>query len=253
MRKPWMKNWTDKQISPQRHRDTVNRPKKESFFGFLRVSVSLWLFGCLAVVVWADGRQKLTVEEVCQKVETAQASVKDAQMDLNMEVKDTLSGAQQNMSGRIQIKAPDLVYVHYAKPTEQFLYIDKSLVQMYQPDQKMVYLQHNTQAKNASPVYVGVGKQLENYVKISKVTFFKYSDSEVGLLFKPLDALNAGFDSMKVYVHTKDWWPYQMEVETPSTLSKAKFSNFSFDQGLADSIFRFTAPQGVRVVDGEVF
>jgi outer membrane lipoprotein-sorting protein len=248
-----MKNWTDKHVSPRRHRGTVNPTKKKFFFGFNRVSVSLWLFWCLIAAVWADGNPKLTVEQVCQKVETAQSSVQDAQMDLRMEVKDTLSGQQQDMNGRIQIKSPDRVYVHYAKPNEQFLYIDKKLVQMYQPDQKMVYRQSNGQKRDSSPIYVGVGKQLENYVKISKVSFFKYSDSEIGLLFKPLDALNAGFDSMKVTVHTKDWWPFQMEVETPSTRTKVQFSHFTFNQGIADSVFQFTAPQGVSVVDGEVF
>jgi outer membrane lipoprotein-sorting protein len=255
-----MKNSTENQnlFLPRRGEENIKKmfEKGRSFFAIFapsRFMAVFFIFVIFAHPIWAGKDDKLTAEEACQKVEEAQSAAKDVQMDLNMDVKDTLSGSSQSMKGKIQIKSPDLVYVHYTQPTEQFLYIGGSLVQMYQPDQKMVYQQRGGKTNNSAPVYVGVGKQLEKYAKISKVSFIKDSDSEVGLLFKPLDALSAGFDTMKVYIHKKDWWPYQMEVETPSTLTKAKFSNFSFNQGLSDSLFHFTVPKGVRVVDGEVF
>ncbi len=194
----------------------------------------------------------LSVEEVSQKVETAQSSIQDVQMDLNMNLKDSLSGSQQNLKGVIQIKTPNFVYVHYLKPNEQFLYVNGPLMQMYQPDQKTVYQQHANEGKSQSPVYLGVGKELKKYIKISRVSIIKNSDSEIGLLFIP-NVENAGFDRMKVYIHKKDWWPYQMEVETPSMTTKAQFSNFSFNKGLKDSLFQFTPPKGTEVVEGAVF
>jgi outer membrane lipoprotein-sorting protein len=198
-------------------------------------------------------KKELTVADVTQKVEEAQAAFQDAQMDLQMEMKDSLSGTQQNSKGAVKMKFPDKIFVHYTQPTEQFLYIGGNLTQMYQPDQKTVYQQHNGKGKDAAPVYLGVGKQLKKYVEISKVTLFKNSDSEVGLLFEPKDKMTAGFDKMKVLIHKKDWWPYQIEMETPSMNSKAKFSNIFFNKGLKESLFEFAAPKGVQVVEGVVF
>jgi len=202
--------------------------------------------------VWADNSKDLSVAEVSKNVEDAQSAVKDVQMDLSMEMKDSLSGSQQNLKGQIKMKSPDLVYVHYDKPMEQFLYVSGKLAQMYQPSEKMVYQQHNGKGAHAEPIYVGVGKELKKYIGISRVSIIKNSDSEIGLLFIPV-VDDAGFDKMRVYIHKKDWWPYQMEVETPSVNTKAVFSNFSFNKGLDDSVFKFTPPKNAQVVEGAIF
>ena len=215
-------------------------------------------FHCLAFLlvavgfVWAQDKKDLTVKDIAQKVEDAQGAIQDVQMDLDMQMKDSLSGSQQNVKGVVEIKSPDKVFVHYTQPSEQFLYIGGSLIQMYQPDQKMVYQQKNGDGKGA-PLYIGVGKQLKKYIDISKVSIIKNSDSEVGLLLIPNDNLSAGFDRMKVFIHKKDWWPYQMEMETPSTFTKAHFSNLAFNKGLKDSLFQFAPPKGAQVVEGAIF
>lgn len=206
----------------------------------------------MAVGARADNSKDLSVKEVSKKVEEAQAAAKDVQMDLSMEMKDSLSGSQQKVSGQIKIKSPDLVYVHYNKPMEQFLYVSGPLAQMYQPSEKMVYQQHNGKGAHAEPVYVGVGKELKKYIAISRVSIIKNSDSEIELLFIPV-VDDAGFDKMRVYIHKKDWWPYQMEVETPSTTTKAVFSNFLFNKDLPESLFQFTPPKGAQIVEGAVF
>ena len=197
-------------------------------------------------------KKDLSVKEIAQKVEDAQNALQDLQMDLEMQMKDALSGSQQDMKGVVNMKSPDKMFVHYTRPTEQFLYIGGSLIQMYQPDQKTVYQQKNGDGKNA-PIYLGVGKQLKKYIDISKVSVIKNSDSEVELLLTPHDSMTAGFDRMKVFIHKKDWWPYQMEVETPSNSTKAKFSHLVFNKGLKSSLFQFTPPKGAQVVEGAIF
>jgi len=173
-------------------------------------------------------------------------------MDLEMQLKDALSGTEQGMRGVVSIKNPDKMFVHYTRPDEQFLYIAKDLIQMYQPDQKTVYQQKNGDANNA-PVYLGVGRQLKNYIDISKVSIVKNNNDEVQMMLVPHDPMGAGFDRMKVSIHKKDWWPYQMEVQTPSTTTKAKFNHMAFNKGLKDSLFQFTAPKGAQVVEGAIF
>ena len=194
----------------------------------------------------------LTVSEVSTKVEDAQDSVVDVQMKLEMTMKDSLSGQEQHQNGLIQIKSPDKVYVHYDKPNEQFLYVNGSSMQMYQPDQKTVYVQKNEKAKARSPFYLGVGRALKKYINVSRVSIIKNSGDEVELLFIPLDD-NQGFDRMKVSIHKKDWWPYRMEVETPSVTTKADFKDFVFNKGLPDNLFKFTPPQDAQVVEGGAF
>lgn len=219
----------------------------------LQIGLLVGIFLCASLWARADDKKDLSVEDVSKKVENAQAAIQDVQMDLSMEMKDSLSGNQQKVSGQIKIKSPDLVYVHYNKPMEQFLYVSGPLAQMYQPSEKMVYQQHNGKGTHAEPVYVGVGKELKNYMAISRVSIIRDSDSEVELLFIPLSEDTAGFDKMRVYIHKKDWWPYQMEVETASGTTKAVFSNFSFNQGLSESLFKFTPPKGAQIVEGAVF
>lgn len=199
-----------------------------------------------------SNKNEMSVEEITRNVEEAQGSVRDARMNLEMEMKDSLSGEVRKVKGIISLKSSDKVYVHYTKPTEQFLYVKGSLMQMYQPDQKTIYQQHNGKGKDASPVYLGVGRQLKRYVDISRVSIGKNNRDEVELLFVPAIE-NAGFDRMKVSIHKKDWWPFRMEVQTPSMTTQAQFSNFAFNQGLKDNLFDFKPPQGVQVVEGAIF
>jgi len=214
----------------------------------LAAMLSMLAFSCLEA---EPTKSDLSVAQVSKNVEDAQAGIQDVQMDLKMEMKDALSGSQQQVSGKVKIKSPDRIFVHYTQPSEQFLYVEKGLVQMYQPSQKMVYQQHNANTADA-PVYLGVGKELKKYIKISRVSIIRDSQNEIGLLFIPI-ADNAGFDKMKVFIHKKDWWPYQMEVETPSMTTKADFTNISFNQGLKEGLFEFTPPKSAQVVEGSVF
>ena len=251
MRKNLMKKWTESSNHEVHEGHKVN-PMSLLKKVFLVYFVTFVYFVVGAAIAGAS-KKDLTVAEITQKVEEAQAAMKDVQMELSMEMKDTLSGAQQNSRGLVKMKSPDKIYVHYTKPSEQYLYIGAKLVQMYQPDQKTVYQQQKGKGKNAAPVYLGVGKELKKYVKISKVSLYKNSDNEVGLLFEPKDSMEAGFDKMKVLIHKKDWWPYQIEMETPSMNSKAKFSNFSFNKGIEADVFDFKPPKDAQVVDGAVF
>jgi len=97
-----------------------------------------------------------------------------------------------------------------------------------------------------------VGRALKKYINVSRVSIIKNSGDEVVLLFIPMDN-NQGFDRMKVSIHKKDWWPYRMEVETPSMTTKAEFKDFVFNKGLADNLFKFTPPQDAKVVEGGAF
>jgi outer membrane lipoprotein-sorting protein len=235
--------------SPQRHRDTVNL--KNILIGC--VFVSLWLNLGFSPKLKADSDSPaLSVQEVSQKVEDAQDSVDDVQMKLEMTMKDSLSGQEQHQNGLIQIKSPDKVYVRYDKPNEQFLYVNGGSMQMYQPDQKTVYVQKNVSGKDRSPFYLGVGRALKKYIKVSRVSIIKDSGDEVVLLFIPVDD-NQGFDRMKVSIRKKNWWPYRMEVETPSVTTKADFKDFVFNKGLPDNLFKFTPPQDAQVVEGGAF
>jgi outer membrane lipoprotein-sorting protein len=194
----------------------------------------------------------MTVAEVAQKVEDAQASMQDVKMDLEVRMKDSLTGSEQSIRGVVLMKSPDLIHVHYTRPTEQYLYVGKDEMLMYQPAQKTVYRQKKGK-KDKAPFYLGVGKELKRYIKISRVSIYRNNDSEIGLLFIAKSPMAAGFERMKVLVHKKDWWPYEMEMETPSVVSRAKFNNFAFNKGLKESQFKFTVPKGVETVDGAVF
>ena len=199
--------------------------------------------------LWADAPKALSVNEITQKVQEAQDSVQDQQMRIETNMKDTLSGQEKHFRGTVQIKA-DKVFVHYEKPDEQLLYIVGDKMQMYVPTQETVYTQDT--GKGRAPFYLGVGRALKKYVKVSRVSITKDNNDEVVLLFIPYDD-KQGFDRMKVAIHKKDWWPYQMEMDTPSVTAKAEFKDLKFNQGLQDSLFKFTPPKDTEVVEGSAF
>jgi len=189
------------------------------------------------------------VREILEKVEKAQAAMKDVRMDLKMEVQDATSGQKQTVRGVVEMKLPDKVFTHYLKPTEQFLYINGPALQMYQPGQNTVYRQST---KKGQPTYLGVGKELKKYSETSRVSIVKDGSDQVVLLFIP-DNGESQFKRMRVTIRKDHWWPEKVEIESLSMKTTAQFLKPVFDQGLPDSDFEFKAPEGATVVDGEIF
>jgi outer membrane lipoprotein-sorting protein len=219
---------------------------------FHKTILFLLVLGAGASRIWADSANNvLTVDDILQKVDDAQTKAQDVQMDLTMEMKDPLSGKTQQVQGAVKMKSPNEIYVHYFKPTEQFLYITGTLAQMYQPAQHLVYQQTSPNGAN-EPLYLGVGKELKRYAGSSHVSIVENSGDRVVLLFIP-KADDASFTSMKVTIPKKNWWPTQMEVETPSVDTQAKFSNFLFNQGIDEKQFQFTQPKDADKVEGAIF
>jgi hypothetical protein len=60
------------------------------------------------------------VKAVLDKVEEAQSTVKDVQMDLRMEVKDNVSDQKQSVRGQVKMKSPDKVYATTPNPPNSF-------------------------------------------------------------------------------------------------------------------------------------
>lgn len=248
-----MKNWTKKISHHEGHEVHKVRQKPSLVVSVLSISFVAFVTFVVGAVFAGSAEKAMTAQEISKKVEEAQSKMSDAQMSLEMEMKDSLSGVQQKMRGVVKMKSPDRIYVHYSQPEEQFLYIDGKMAQMYQPSLKTVYRQASGKDKDSAPVYLGVGKQLKKYMVTSKVSVLKETGDEVSLLLVPKDKMSAGFDRMTVFIRKKDWWPQRMEMETPAMSTKVRFSNFSFNKGLAEELFKFTAPKGVEVVDGTIF
>ena len=227
---------------------TVGRKTKQ--LTLISLILALMAFGG---ALRAEDKKGLTVEDVSDLVEAAQLAALDAQMDLRMEMKDSLSGQTQNYEGKVYTKSPGKVFVHYTKPDEQFLYVGAEGSQMYQPSEKMVYVQKGAKGKDTKPVYLGVGQQLKKYIDISKVKIASENGDEVVLDFTPLDKDNSGFDHMKVTIHKKNWWPTQVEISTPAMVNKARFTRVELNKGLKDDLFDFKTPKGTQVVEGDIF
>ncbi len=239
-----MKSWID--MNPNKRFWTAARPLG---IIFLLSGILLGFLGSAQ----AEDKKPLTVGDISDLVEAAQLAALDSQMDLRMEMKDSLSGQTQNYEGKVFTKSPDKIFVHYTKPEEQFLYVGAKGSQMYQPSEKMVYVQKGVKGKDAKPVYLGVGQQLKQYITISKVKIASENGDEVVLDFTPLDKDQSGFDHMKVTIRKKDWWPSQVEITTPAMINKARFSQLTLNKGLKDEIFEFTPPKTAQVVEGDIF
>jgi len=195
----------------------------------------------------------LSVDEILKRVDKSQAAMKDVEMELKMEMKDSLSGTKQQVRGLVRMKNPGRVWAHYTHPIEQFLFVKGDRVRMYQPAQNMVYQQKGgSSGKGGEPVYLGVGHELKQYMAISRVSISKETGEEVTLLFVPRSQQGL-FDRMKVTINKRTWWPYKIEMKAPSADTKATFQKFRFNQGMEDSLFEFTPPSDAQIVEGAVF
>ncbi len=190
-------------------------------------------------------KQSSQVQWIAQQVEKAQTTFTTVQMNLNEHVLDLINKTSELVRGIVIMKNPNLLYVHYQAPINQFFYMTRRYTQLYQPDQNMDFKQKI--GSSVSMGYFRVGQRLDEYFKDSYVSLWKETASTAILLLKA-KTNKYHFQSMKIFISKKNWWPYRVDVRTNSVLIRIVFNQFKFNIPVRNGFFHFVPPRGVSVV-----
>ncbi len=209
------------------------------------------IIGAMALTLSSSALTQTALEpaQVLEKVREAYSKIDDASATFTEQVKFKYTNVQQSLSGELQMKKDNKYRI---QTDQQTIITDGKTVWAYSPINRQVLIDtYKENAKTFSP---------------DKFLFSVPTDFYAVFLNENLPSTNARYvlkliprkgtpsaamvTSLKIWVSEKDWSIRKVEyIDMNETQSVYTIHSLTINNGVADSVFSFTVPNGVQVVD----
>ncbi len=191
--------------------------------------------------------QAASVQTVVKKLQARYDSTSGFRADFTQAVESATLGQKVEAQGKVFFKKPGRMRWEFVEP-EQLLVSDGEFFWLYQPKEKQVIKTPFAQAfRSNSPAsfLLGVGRITQDFTlslqeqneKIYTLRLTPKKDPEaIGLLDLEIDAKT--FDILQATI-----------IDPIGNTTRVRFSNIDRKNPLDESLFRFTVPPGVDIVD----
>lgn len=191
--------------------------------------------------------QAASVDEIVKRLQARYDSTTGFRADFVQEVESATLGQKVESRGKVSFKKPGRMRWEFSEP-QQSLVSDGTFFWFYQPAEKQVIKTPFQQAFSSSTpasFLLGVGRLTQDFtIALKGETKETYS-----LRLTPKkDPEAVGF--LDLEVSTKTFDIIQATVTDPlGNITRLRFSNIDRSSSLEDTLFRFTVPPGVDVVE----
>lgn len=199
----------------------------------------------LPTAAWS---QTLPLDEVLAKIQEQYEKHADFKANFIQETTIKSLNKKQQAEGTVYFKKPGKMHWMYSKPSKQQIISDGKSLWNYQPENKQVIVTRMTQAfqsKTPSTFLAGLG----NLKKDFQSRFFKdpVPGANYSLELSPLET-QGGLEKLFLTADPKSFHILQAKIQDAmGNITQITFSQITFNNNLADSLFTFTAPKGVEI------
>ncbi len=196
----------------------------------------------------AAGSQTLPLDEVLGKIQEQYEKHADFKAKFVQEATIKSLNKKQLAEGTVFFKKPGKMHWMYSKPTKQQIISDGKSLWNYQPENKQVIVTRTTQAfqsKTPSTFLAGLG----NLKKDFQARFGKdpVPGADYSLELTPLET-QGGLEKLFLTADLKNFHILQARIQDAmGNTTQITFSQITFNNNLADSLFTFTVPKGVEI------
>jgi chaperone LolA len=161
--------------------------------------------------------------------------------DISADFKQSLNG-KGGITGKIYYTKGNKFKLELKNST---IISDGTTLWNYNKMQKKVVINNTS---GADPSSFTLENFLFDYPSKSNVTLEKENSRDI-LVLVPRDEKKMNFKKTKIWVNS-DYFITQVNIENLSgTITNFQLSNYKLNQNLPDSIFSFSAPEGINVID----
>lgn len=191
------------------------------------------------------------------KASIAHAALKSLKVSFEQEIQNPLTGSKVQARGEMLQKGPKLMAIRFSQPKGDQIIADGQNLWIYLPSSTPGQVFRITLGSQASAVAgsVDVLSQFFNEprkrfdVKDAGVAPIDGKDARA-LILTPKKGMDASFARAVVWVDAKSGYVRQFETTDASGLVRTvKVTRFGANASVKDTEFRFTVPNGVRVIE----
>lgn len=193
----------------------------------------------------AVGFRGESVEDVLSKVQKKYETVHDASVNFTQHVRFGVMNTEQSFTGRFLMKKGGMYRI---EGEEQTIVTDGHSVWTYSRDNHQVVVDvYRDDPKSFSPDKVLVNVPKNYYATL--LPDEENKDDTAVLKLTPKDE-KSQIKWMKVWINRADWLMRKIQLQDISdNLTTYTLSDIRLNTNLQDSVFRFSPPAGVEVID----
>ncbi len=214
---------------------------RKTFFAFV--------IAFLSVTVVSAREVTPLVTKIIKSMETKEATIVDMSIDYTQTIVYFSTGEKQSTRGEIKMKDAN-IYMYQRQPKYQHTYIDGNKIITYVPANKQAVVDSWKDILENDVLLATALNFSKNY-KRAKLEYFisliVQTDNEYCLMVKSVQEKA----DWKLYlnVDTKTFLVNSAVFENNNFKVEVKLSNYRLNTGLSDSIFKFTLPKDVELVE----
>ncbi len=190
-----------------------------------------------------------TVEEVVEKVKASYDGATSLTCDVRRVTASGMLGQRRIVRGTLRMLLPEMFRIDYVAPYEQSLICNGETVWIYTPKNEQVVVSSVTdyQEREMLGNLIGYFERDYTYEDAGTATV----DGRATMVLKMVARTDqVAYPSGRLWVDTERWLPAEVELtdDIGNTISY-RLSNIKLNQSLSKSIFSFTPPDGVEVIE----
>ena len=222
---------------------------KTILVAFLLPCYLLWP-GVMAPAALAAG---LSPVEVAKKVQAAYAATKTLKADFEQTTSNQANGRDRRGSGSVLLAKPGLMRWDYQTPETQVFVCDGKTISMYFAKEKQMMVSPAKGYLDSDVTYAffaGTGDILRDFtVTGPKVEDLLHPAASYELKLVPKQS-HPQIDFINLWVDRQHFLMQRLKVTDKfGTVTDLVFSHLLINQGVSNSAFHFTPPQGTEIID----
>jgi len=190
-----------------------------------------------------------TVDEVVAKVKASYANATSLTCDVRRVTASGMLGQRRVVRGTLRMLLPEMFRIDYVSPYEQSLICNGETVWIYTPQNEQVVVSSVTdyQEREMLGNLIGYFERDYTYEDAGRAEV----DGRPTMVLKMVARSDeVAYPGGRLWVDTERWLPAEVELtdDIGNTISY-RLSNIKLNQSLSKSIFSFTPPEGVEVIE----
>ncbi len=209
------------------------------------------LLSVLAVPAPAAPAGRLELRAVVDRMQKRYEQASDFHAHFSQALTNPTFGRTTVSSGEVQVKKPGRMRWDYDKPEKKMYLANGRALWMYEPDERQVVKADlkTSQLPAALSFLMGSGKLVDEFEIIfaKDIPFGTATDYKLSLKAKQPQST---YKSIYFLVDPETYLVKQsVLIDTQGLINAITFSDVKVNSKLADSLFKWSPPAGVRVID----
>ncbi|MDR1195542.1 MAG: outer membrane lipoprotein carrier protein LolA [Endomicrobium sp.] len=194
-----------------------------------------------------DNEAKLN--EIISKMEAVDKKVNTAEISYSQGIFYSSTKEKQNITGNLKYKKPDNIFIVQKTPQEQRVYINGRKITIYTPENSQAVTDNWKDAVNGDFTSASMVNFSGNWKAVKKENNVKYVGEDDKNYILEITPIKKNEWNMQLHVDKTSMLASKAIVTAAGLVVRVDISDYKVNPNFKKEIFKFTAPEGVEVIE----